>query len=82
MTWKRWSIAEDELVCRFYLEHPNKATADFKQIKAEFERLGYERSIGTLKARYLNYQYLATGKGLSHYNKWQCEVFTRIKRGR
>lgn len=75
-----WSYEEDEIVCRFYLKHPDNWKQCFNQVMDELHSYGYiNRDEKSTKMRISNYSYLHTGKGLSKASKQSRAVYSSMR---
>ena len=76
----KWSIKEDEIVCKFYMNHKNDWRINIGIVMDELKKAGFvNRDIASTKMRISNYAYLHTGVGLSNASKQSQKVYNNIR---
>jgi hypothetical protein len=76
----KWSIKEEEIVCKFYLEHQNDWKQHIDIVMKELSNNGFKsRTEISVKMRISNISNLHTGIGLSHVSKQTRETYNRLK---
>ena len=76
----KWSVKEDEIVCKFYLSHQNNWSANIDIVMDELRAAGFTfRDESSTRMRVANVAYLHTGVGLSNASKQTKAVYKRLK---
>ena len=77
----KWSIKEDEIVCKFYLSHQSNWSANIDIVMGDLRAAGFTlRDESSTRMRIANVAYLHTGVGLSNASKQTRVVYNRLKR--
>ncbi len=72
----KWSFKEDYLVGKFYLSHTEIWKADIDELMLLLKEYGFgNRGKRTVELRIQNFEYLHTGRGLSHIAKQTRDVY-------
>ncbi len=76
----KWSIEEEEIVCKFYLSHPNDWSSNMNLVMKELRSAGFtSRDKASTRMRISNIASLHVGVGLSHAAKQTIAVYNRLK---
>ena len=75
----KWSIKEDEIVCRFYLNHLDDWRLNIDVVMNELKQSGFVNcDISSTMMHISNYAYLHTGVGLSNVSKQTQSVYKNV----
>jgi len=66
----KWSIKEDEIACKFYINHLDDWRSNIDVVMNELKQSGFVNGdVSSTMMRISNYAYLHTGVGLSNASK-------------
>ena len=75
----KWSIKEDEIVCKFYMNHLDDWRSNIDVVMNELKQSGFvNRDISSTMMRISNYAYLHTGVGLSNASKQTQSIYKKV----
>ncbi|MFY9537471.1 MAG: hypothetical protein WAQ13_03790 [Bacilli bacterium] len=76
----KWSIKEEEIVCKFYLSHQDSWRANIDVVMNELRVAGFaSRDESSTRMRISNIASLHTGVGLANASKQTVAVYNRLK---
>lgn len=75
----RWELQEDQIVCKFYLEHQSSWRDNISILMSELKEAGFtDRDEPSTKMRISNYEYLHAGVGLANASKQSQKVYKSL----
>ena len=75
----KWSVKEDEIVCKFYMKNVNDWRMKIDVVMDELKNAGFiNRDVSSTKMRISNFAYLHTGVGLSNASKQSQNIYNAI----
>ena len=75
----KWSIKEDEIVCKFYINHLDDWRLNIDVVMNELKQSGFvNRDVSSKMICISNHAYLHTGVGLSNASKQTQSIYKNV----